>query len=30
MRDQILIVNELTGEIAEMIPEAQPQTTGEK
>jgi hypothetical protein len=30
MRDQILIVNELTGEIAEMIPEMQPQTTGQK
>jgi hypothetical protein len=30
MKDQILIVNELTGEIAEMIPETQPQTTGQK
>jgi hypothetical protein len=30
MEDQILIVNELTGEIAEMIPETQPQTTGQK
>lgn len=30
MKDQILIVNALTGKIAEIIPEAQPQTTGQK
>lgn len=29
MKDQILIVNELSGEIAEIIPETQPQTTGQ-
>lgn len=28
MKDQILIVNALTGRIAEIIPETQPQTTG--
>lgn len=30
MKDQILIVNELDGKIAEIIPETQPQTTGQK
>ena len=30
MKDQILIVNELTGETVEMIPETQPQRTGKK
>jgi hypothetical protein len=29
MKDQILIVNELTGKIAEIIPEKQPQTSGQ-
>ena len=29
MKDQILIVNELTGKIADIIPETQPQTTGQ-
>lgn len=29
MKDQILIVNALTGKIAEIIPETQPQTTGQ-
>jgi hypothetical protein len=28
MKDQILLVNEMTGKIADIIPEAQPQTTG--
>ena len=30
MKNQILIVNELDGKIAEIIPETQPQTTGQK
>lgn len=30
MKDQILIVNGLDGKIAEIIPETQPQTTGQK
>ena len=30
MKDQILIVNELDGKIAEIIPETQPKTTGQK
>src|SRR5215831_2232475 len=30
MKDQILIVNELDGKIAEIIPETQSQTTGQK
>lgn len=30
MNDQILIVNALTGKIAEIIPEMQPQTTGQR
>jgi hypothetical protein len=30
MKDQILIVNELEGKIAEIIAELQPQTTGQK
>ena len=30
IKDQILIVNELDGKIAEIIPETQPQTTGQK
>jgi hypothetical protein len=30
MKDQILIVNALTGKIAGIIPETQPQTTGQK
>jgi hypothetical protein len=30
MKDQILIVNPLTGKIAEVIPEMQPQTTGQR
>jgi hypothetical protein len=30
MKDQILIVNELDGKIAEIIPETEPQTTGQK
>lgn len=29
MKDQILLVNGLTGEIVEIIPETQPQTTGQ-
>jgi hypothetical protein len=28
IKDQILLVNEMTGKIADIIPEAQPQTTG--
>lgn len=28
MKDQILLVNEMSGKIAEIIPETQPQTTG--
>jgi hypothetical protein len=30
MKDQILLVNELTGKIVEIIPETQPETTGQK
>jgi hypothetical protein len=30
MKDQILLVNEMTGKIADIIPETQPQTTGQK
>jgi hypothetical protein len=30
MKDQILIVNELSGKIVEIIPETQPQTTGQR
>jgi len=30
LKDQILLVNAMTGEIVEMIPETQPQTTGQK
>lgn len=30
MKDQILLVNEMTNQIAEIIPETQPQTTGGK
>jgi hypothetical protein len=30
MKDQILLVNEMTNEIAEIIPETQPQTAGGK
>jgi hypothetical protein len=30
MKDQILLINELTGEIVDVIPESQPQTTGQK
>jgi hypothetical protein len=29
MKDQILILNELTGKIVDIIPETQPQTTGQ-
>ncbi len=29
MRDQVLLVNELTGKIVELIPETQPETTGQ-
>ena len=30
MKDQILLINEMTGEIVDVIPESQPQTTGQK
>jgi hypothetical protein len=30
MKDQILLVNEMTGKIVDIIPETQPQTTGQK
>jgi len=30
MKDQILLVNEMTGKIVEMIPETQPQAAGQK
>jgi hypothetical protein len=30
LKDQILLVNAMTGKIAEVIPEMQPQTTGQK
>ena len=30
LKDQILLVNAMTGEIVEMIPETQAQTTGQK
>src|SRR5262245_53130407 len=30
IKDQILLINELTGEIVDVIPESQPQTTGQK
>jgi hypothetical protein len=30
MKDQILLVNEMTNKIANIIPETQPQTTGQK
>jgi hypothetical protein len=30
MKDQILLVNEMSGKIADIIPETQPQTTGQK
>jgi len=30
MKDQILLVNEMNGKIAEIIPETQPQTTGQQ
>ena len=30
MKDQILLVNAMTGKIAEIIPETQPQTTGQQ
>jgi|SRR5207248_11501595 hypothetical protein len=30
MKDQILLVNTMTGEIVEIIPETQPETTGQK
>ena len=30
MKDQILLVNEMTGQIVDIIPEMQPQTSGQK
>jgi hypothetical protein len=30
MKDQILLVNEMTGKIVDIIPETQPQTSGQK
>jgi len=30
MKDQILLVNEMTGKIVDIIPEAQAQTSGQK
>jgi hypothetical protein len=30
MKDQILLINELTSDIVDVIPESQPQTTGQK
>ena len=30
MKDQILLMNEMTGEIVDVLPESQPQTTGQK
>jgi hypothetical protein len=30
MKDQILLINELNGKVAEIIPETQPQTTGQQ
>jgi hypothetical protein len=30
MKDQILLMNEMTGKIVDIIPETQPQTTGQK
>jgi hypothetical protein len=30
MKDQILLVNAMTGKIVDIIPERQPQTSGQK
>jgi len=30
MKDQILLVNAMTGKIVEIIPETQPRSTGQK